>query len=150
MMSSLHQGPFNASLPLILFLAQKLLSKMPTSGIRPVPECQQTDRSNLEKTCGAEYEPLLDFRLLPDLLCASSAKEFNCTSDREKKSREKVCPILKAFNDCAKQVEFTCKNEEDILGKDYENIFNLAECAKSDSQGLSFMMPWTLFLLFFV
>jgi hypothetical protein len=130
-------------------------SKMPKN----TPECRKTFKETW-KNCKKQQETLnKTMNQLPQDFKDCSEKSDNksdsfkfCTPDQKKAGLEMICPAFNKYEECMKPAvscldeRTTRLHEEDM--KEYNS-----ECApyiKSNSQGLSSMIPWTLFLLLFV
>ena len=119
-------------------------------------ECQQTVLK-WEETC-KEFMAALNTTIdqlpqdIKDCSKGDSLSPFkSCKEDQKKAGLEKVCPGFKKLDECSMKV-FSCHEESKRVWEEGMKETN-SDCApyfKSDSQGLSSMMPWTLLLLLFV
>jgi hypothetical protein len=121
-------------------------------------ECRQTV-IDITEQCKKHSGEMLELMFSKDYVmaakCTSKSDDKSdifkaCTPDQKQKYLDIFCPVMLNFTECFMPAK-SCFDERSTR-KEKENSKNLViECASyknGDSQGLSFMMPWTLFLLF--
>jgi hypothetical protein len=122
-------------------------------------ECRQTfiDTTEKCKEQAAEFGKVFWSELFLNPLresnCTSNDKSAPvkaCASDQKQKSFGKICPSYINFTDCFNPAMPCIKQASP---RSWDSLYKQLdiECASyknGDSQGLSFMMPWTIFLLF--
>jgi hypothetical protein len=108
--------------------------------------------------CEKHFEAVKDMQFPKDIKdCADKSDDKSdpfkfCTPDQRKAGLDILCPPSVNVYECMKPV-LSCLEEshrlaQEAFGKGVSSL--CASYIKSDSQGLSSMMPWTLLLLCFV
>jgi hypothetical protein len=114
-----------------------------------MPQCFDAHKVDYRITCKDE---LLAFeaenlKLPQDVQVCLSNSFKDCPPDKKQTYKEALCPSLKKSIDCLIRISTSCNDDEKNLVKSERE----KECGEfTRSQGFTTMMPWTLFLLFFV
>ena len=114
-----------------------------------MPQCFDAHKVDYRITCKDEHLAFEaeNLKLPQDVRVCSSNSFKDCPPDKKQTYIEALCPSLKKSTDCLIRIATSCNDDEKNLVKSGLE----KDCSEFNrSQGFTTMMPWTLFLLFFV